>query len=313
MKGLELAEAFFNQFGLPALKQHFPDLAERAAAGLLGKGSEILGADDQHSRDHGWGPRFRLFIGEHDHERYGKEIQAKLNELKPAESHGISLARHRTQPIFVSTVDHFFRYLTGSPLPPQNAREWVSADENALFFAQAGKVFYDPVGQLTERHQAFADAYYPEDVWLGRVAFRLFLLWHYGDYNLRGRIARRADCITAQIAQGYFAEAAMQLAFLLNRRFAPYWKWLHWAFLRLPHLAGELEVMLRDLQSSTDLAASALIIGDICEFYRAALRDHDIFPDAGWRNFMGAFEIVDHKIRDPKTRRLVTDYFAPFL
>jgi len=75
MKGLELAEAFFNQFGLPALKQHFPDLAERAAAGLFGKGSEILGADDQHSRDHGWGPKFRLFLEEQDHERYGKEVE----------------------------------------------------------------------------------------------------------------------------------------------------------------------------------------------------------------------------------------------
>ena len=313
MNALDLAEPFFNEFGLPALKEHFPEIVDRVAAGLLGRGSEVLGADDDFSRDHGWGPKFRLFLEEQDHQRIGEAVETKLNELRPTEFHGINLARHRTHPIFVSTIDHFFRHLTGSPLPPHNAHEWVSADENALRFAQAGKVFYDPLGQLTERRNAFADAYYPDDVWLGRIAFKLFLLWHYGDYNFCGRIARRGDGIAAVIAQGYFVEAAMQLAFLLNRRFAPYWKLLHWAFLLLPDLAPDLEPMLQDLASSSDLAASARVVRDICQFYRGILCDHGIFPDAKWRNFMGAFEIVEQKIRDPEVKLLVNDYFAPFL
>lgn len=313
MKGLDLAEAFFNEFGLPAIREHFPELADRIGAGLLGRGSQALGADDEFSRDHGWGPKFRLFLEQADYESCGKAVEAKLNELRPNIFHGIDLAQHRTHPIFVSTVDHFFRHLTGSPWPPTKAEEWRLADENGLYLAQAGKVFHDPLGQLTERKQAFADAYYPEDVRLCHIASKLFRLWHYGDYNICGRLARRGDGVTALVGQGYFVEAAMQLAFLFNRRFAPYWKWLHWAFVRLPDIADELEPMLNQLESSSDLPARAHHIRSICTFCRRVLCDQGIFPDKRWRNFMGSFEMVDHKVQDPDVKRLFEEHLAPFL
>jgi hypothetical protein len=107
---------------------------------------------------------------------------------------------------------------------------------------------------------------------------------------------------------GYFVEAAMQLAFLLNRRFAPYWKWLHWGFIQLPYLAGELEPLLIELESASDLGTRAEIIGEICELYRNALFDGGIFPDKKWRNFMGSFEIVDN-IQEPEVKQLIEDYF----
>ena len=107
-------------------------------------------------------------------------------------------------------------------------KTWAAASESALCQAQAGRVFHDPLGRLGERKRAFERAYYPDPVWKWRVASKLFRLWHYGDYNLRGRLLKRQDGVSALIGQGVFVEAAMQLTFLLNRRFAPYWKWLHW-------------------------------------------------------------------------------------
>ena len=35
IKGLDLAELFFDEFGLPALKEHYPGLVDRISAGLI--------------------------------------------------------------------------------------------------------------------------------------------------------------------------------------------------------------------------------------------------------------------------------------
>ena len=123
MKGLDLAELFFNRFGLPAIKEHFPEVVVRISAGLVGRGSEVLGANDEFSRDHGWGPVFELFLPENDFQEIGKEIEAKLNELKPSVFQGIELSQHHTDSITVSTIDGFFRDLTGAPWPPKRLRE----------------------------------------------------------------------------------------------------------------------------------------------------------------------------------------------
>ena len=85
--------------------------------------------------------------------------------------------------------------------------------------------------------------------------------------------------MTALIGQGYFIEASMQLAFLFNRRFAPYWKWLHWGFIRLPYLSDKLDPLLVELKSTASLQMKAEIIGTICDLYRKALLDQGFFPE----------------------------------
>ena len=44
-KGLEIAQTFYREWGLPYLQQHFPHLENRVMAGLF-HGSQIYGADD---------------------------------------------------------------------------------------------------------------------------------------------------------------------------------------------------------------------------------------------------------------------------
>lgn len=304
LKGLEISELFFNEFGLPAIKKYYPDIVDCISAGLIGGGSEILGADDEFSCDHGWGPTFRLFMKEKDFQEIGKDVEAKLNELKPKIFYGIELSKYHTNPINITTLDQCFCDLTGAPLPPENSREWAFINENGLCFAQSGKIFYDPFDQLRERKQAFEKAYYPDSIWRWRIASRLLRLWHYGDYNIGKRLANRNDKVASLIGQGYFVEASMQLAFLLNRRFAPYWKWLHWAFIQLPYLSNEFEPLLAELESASSLKMKADIIGTICNLYRRVLFDQGFFPDNNWRNFMGAFEILDN-IEDIEVKELI--------
>ena len=61
-KGLDLCEAFFEEYGLPMLQSEFPAYLPYIAAGLVGEGSECFGFDDEISRDHDFGPGFCLWL-----------------------------------------------------------------------------------------------------------------------------------------------------------------------------------------------------------------------------------------------------------
>lgn len=302
-KGIAVAEVFFTEFGLPALHQHFPELIDRASAGLLGEGSEMLGYDDELSRDHDWGPRFILFLEERDHQELGRAVAAKFNDLRPTSFQGINLSK--TKAITVQTIDAFYQELTQLPWPPKSIQEWETIRENDLCYAQAGKIFYDPTGNLTRRHRAFQDRYYPRKVWLGWIAAQLFWIWHYGEYNICNRMLERDERIGALIGMGRVVQAAMRLTFLLNRRFAPYWKWLHCAFVQLPFLASELNPILQKMETGATLEDRVQGIGQICDLARVGLHEQGIFPERNKREHMGCFEILDNLIQDEQVRSMI--------
>lgn len=57
MKGLELARCFYFECVQPIIAGRLAPLDGAYAAGLIGYGSDVLGHDDELSRDHEWGPR----------------------------------------------------------------------------------------------------------------------------------------------------------------------------------------------------------------------------------------------------------------
>jgi len=82
MKGLEIARDFFFSWGHPFLTAQFPDLADRAAAGRI-LGSDVLGADDEISRDHDWGPQLDLFLSAGDYAAFGEQLSRAMNTAAP--------------------------------------------------------------------------------------------------------------------------------------------------------------------------------------------------------------------------------------
>ena len=51
IRGLELSERFFGEYGLPMLQEQFPQYMDMIAAGVAGEGSDCFGFDDAISRD----------------------------------------------------------------------------------------------------------------------------------------------------------------------------------------------------------------------------------------------------------------------
>src|SRR4051794_30692923 len=71
--GAELSRRFYDEVVQPILSARFPDL--RHAAALLGRGSEVLGFDDEMSSDHDWKPRVLVFLAEQDEPRHSAAVR----------------------------------------------------------------------------------------------------------------------------------------------------------------------------------------------------------------------------------------------
>ncbi|MEM7116230.1 MAG: hypothetical protein AAF614_27585 [Chloroflexota bacterium] len=77
MKGLDIAKDFYVGWGREYLAKSFPDLAKRVAVGHV-SGSDVLGADDEISKDHNWGPQFTLFLSAEDFAMHGERVAAVI-------------------------------------------------------------------------------------------------------------------------------------------------------------------------------------------------------------------------------------------
>ena len=92
MKGLELAKAYYEEYGRPMIREKFPDYEGRIAVGLAGEGSECFGYDDEISRDHDFEAGFCLWITEQDGEAIGFPLFRAYGKL-PDEYMGIPMEK----------------------------------------------------------------------------------------------------------------------------------------------------------------------------------------------------------------------------
>ena len=81
MKGMELSRKYFDEYGLPMLKQKFPQYIDKMAAGLAGEGSECLGFDDEYSQDHDFGAGFCIWLPDDLYRSIGAEIQKSMTDF----------------------------------------------------------------------------------------------------------------------------------------------------------------------------------------------------------------------------------------
>ncbi|MFW5747237.1 MAG: DUF4037 domain-containing protein [bacterium] len=240
MKGLDLAQAYFHEFGFPMLSRRFPGVVSRIAAGLAGPGSECFGYDDELSRDHDWGPGFCLWLEDDDFKRYGTVLAEEYAKL-PGEFLGFG--PRRTSPgeegrIGPMKASEFFFLYTGLGHPPDTISEWLSVPEINWGLVTNGRVFYDPAGSFTARRKAIA-AYYPEDIRLKKIASRCLTIGQAGQYNMQ-RSFQREEPFAFHYAAAEFSRDVMWMVYLLNRRFVPFYKWLHRGVRDLPVLGREV-------------------------------------------------------------------------
>jgi len=253
MTGLELSEAYYRAFGAAMLRDRFSPFADRIAIGLAGPGSECFGFDDDLSRDHDWGPGFCIWLTWEDYALIGDSMQEAYNQLPAAFGGFVPRLASRGEEwrVGVCRTTDFFRRFTGLDRPPRHIQEWQGIPEHNLATCSNGKVFYDPLGEFTRWRQALL-AYYPEDLRLQKIASLCITIAQTGQYNFT-RSTKRGETFAAAYSEVKFCADSISLVFLLNRRFAPFYKWLHRAVRDLPVLGNEIH---RQIAALLDCGAS---------------------------------------------------------
>ena len=259
MNGLELSRSFYEQWGAPMLHDQFPQVENLAAVGLMGSGSEVLGFDDELSRDHDFEPGFCLLLP--DESRVDRRTAfllerayAKLPKSFLGFSRGavapVGGARHGV----LRTAD-FFREKVGAPDGVLTVDQWLKIPQQALLEATAGAVFRDDLGEVSAIRASLSRM--PEDVRKKRLAGHLLLMAQAGQYNYL-RCLKHGEPAAAQLAVNEFVKSCIQVVFLLNRTYAPYYKWSFRALRRLDRLALTAETLeyLLTTGNEGDLAES---------------------------------------------------------
>lgn len=272
MKGLALAEAYYREVGVPMIRERFADCEDRLAVGLAGPGSECFGFDDEISRDHDWGPAFCLWLSDEDYLRIGDRLQQGYHDLPPI---FMGFGPRKASPgeewrVGASRTSDFFRRFTGLDRPPASLQEWLRIPESNLATCTNGKVFCDPLGEFSARRQALLD-YYPEDVRLKKIASLCITVAQTGQYNF-ARSMRRGELFSASYSAVKFCADAIGLVFLLNRCYAPFYKWLHRAVRDLPMRGAEVYERIGALFHSIEPNQKEEIMEAVCVLLADELR-----------------------------------------
>lgn len=274
IQGLPLCEGFFFDEAKPLLDRYFPGLPY--AAGLIGYGSDVLGYDDEISRDHMWGPRFYLFLRQEDMPRKEavfrmfsehlpyqyKEFSVNFTAPDPGDNgvqHPRFISTGKVNPlIFIQTPDSFLTEELGTAdLENLDLLDWLVFSEHRLLSLVSGKLFVDKLGM---KKKLLPLRYYPREVRNYLIASNWDIIA--SEQAFVKRCGLCGDDAGSILICARIVERLMRLCFLYREVYAPYSKWFGTAFDRLI-LDGDIKAAVlaplsaRTLEEREDRLAAA--------------------------------------------------------
>nr|WP_300052136.1 DUF4037 domain-containing protein [uncultured Nocardioides sp.] len=239
MSGIDLSRRHYEEVVMPLIDSRFRGLPHSAA--LLGRGSEVLGYDDDMSTDHDWRARCLLFVSEEDFAAHGPALQSELDR---ASLSGSQDERPRDE---VHTLRDYFRRELALDIDVEpRVHDWLTMPEHTLLTMTSGAVFHDEVGLERARDRL---GYYPRDVWLYLMVTGWWRI--HPEMNLVGRSGYVGDELGSSLIGARLVSDIMRLCFLMERQYAPYSKWFGTAFARLSNCPELVPILERVLRATT--------------------------------------------------------------
>ncbi len=262
--GLQLNKAFYTEIVGPLLDAHLPGV--RYSAALIGYGSDVLGFDDERSTDHGWGPRLWLFLADDEHAQSRDDIHEMLRQRLPLTFRGYATGYHRhygvpsrlevekveypiAHEVVIASLPGYVTKRVGcDPLTEMTSRDWLLAPQQELLELTAGAVFHDGLGYLAPLRERLT--WYPDDVWRAMLAAQ----WRRIEQEeaFVGRTGEVGDELGSATVAARLVRDVMRLGFLMERRYAPYSKWLGTAFARRLRCGPALVPVLQAALAATN-------------------------------------------------------------
>jgi len=222
MTTMEIYRAFYEEKIAPMIHEEFPEYENRIAVGLVGEGSECFGYDDWISQDHDFGKSVCLWLTDEDYDKIGKSLSFYYQRLVES-TDGSRLAFRRG----VQKIRDFYRNLLGFDMDPKaptiSLAQWFYTEDWKFATAVNGAVFRDDLGEFSAIRKLLMN-YYPERIWRMKLIEALHSFSGSAQSNYP-RCMARGDKAAAAICVRKGIEHAMEIAFLLKKTYAPYYKW----------------------------------------------------------------------------------------
>ena len=306
MQGIELSRRYYEEYGIPMIKEHFPEYEGRIAIGLAGPGSDCFGFDDDISRDHDFGAGFCLWLTEEDNELFGFQLARAYGRLprifmdiEKGKTNSYGTARYG-----VKTISDFYLPLTGKTGAPESLYEWLYTPEHALAAATNGCVFRDDLGKFSEIRNIIKTGM-PEDIRLKKLAARTALMAQSGQYNFSRCIAH-GETGAAALAAAEFARNTVSFAYLVNKKYAPFYKWAIRGLKGLDtfsHFSQMLTELLTGGFTPDEIATKQNLIENICSDAADYLRNANLAQSCS--DFLEPLAYqVQNKIKNSEIRSL---------
>lgn len=226
MKGLELAKAYYDEYGKDMIHNEFAEYEDRIAVGLVGQGSECFGFDDEVSKDHDYGAGFCMWLTDRDYKEIGYDLQKAYDKLPQVY---MGVVRHESEHggnrMGVGRIGDFYMEFIGSEQEPEQIEDWMRIPDHLLATATNGEIFADPYGEFTRIRKELLH-YYPEDIRLKKLAAKAAMIAQSGQYNY-SRMMSRGEGVSARLALNDFMWHVMSMTYLLNEKYHPFYKWIH--------------------------------------------------------------------------------------
>jgi len=266
------------------MHQEYPRLQYSAA--LIGDGSEVLGYDDQISADHHWGPRLTLFLTGSNYELFQGRISDYLayhlpfdfmgyatnfGDPDPEDNNTRMLAvtdkypiKHRVE---ISTARKFvLEYLDFDISKLIHPADWLTFPQCKLRGLTGGEIFRDQI-KLHKTLKGFE--FYPHDLWLYLLACGWKRIAQ--EEHLVGRATQVGDKLGSALIAGRLVRDIMRLCFLMQKKYAPYAKWLGTAFKELKGVE-RLSQYLEKVVSAADYQDREKYL---CQAYTILVQKHN--------------------------------------
>lgn len=309
--GLAISQDFIQSALLPLLQEELPEDYDRLAVAVVGTGSDVLGLDDEISRDHHWGPRANVMYLREDASQIVPKIQRAFEKVSPKFGQfDVQVGIENLTGVCSCEIEEFFGRFLGSEQLPSKDLDWLDLCEVDLFHVTAGTIVYDGLGELTRRCSTLA--YYPENVWKKRLAdWCMYVTGRDAPYNLH-RVSKRQDDLTSTIYFGLCVKRLMELCFTLNRQYAPYTKWLNRLFRTLPRYADQFAPLIDEAIAETAWDKKVRILIDANYVVADALTDLQLCQKAERKPFDDS--LTDLTLYDSAAQiydKLPEELFAP--
>jgi hypothetical protein len=259
---MKISKMYYEKYGEPLLKEKYNQYLDNITVGLVGEGSECFGFDDEYSTDHDFGPSFCIWLDSELYNKIGQELAEDYDSL-PKTFMGFK-ARNTISTgvgrVGVLETNKFYENILGCPVP-ESETQWHTVPQEFLATATNGEIFKEGSGDFLKIREKIS--YYPSCIRIQKLAIALGQMAQTGQVNYL-RMLRRQDIGSAQLCINEFVKATIECVYIINSKYAPYYKWQFKGMDELELLNGIKPLLLKIMDMKTDDTSVTQTIEQIC-------------------------------------------------